>query len=141
MRKIILASHHRLASGMADTLAYIMPTVTNVVAIDAYMDNQPVIDQIAEVLADLTEKDEAIIFTDLLGGSVNQAFVPYASQKNIHLITGMNLPVIMTLLLALDDDPVQPDQIQYAINEGQSQLINVKDFLAKQAEALDEEDE
>ncbi|MDO4680236.1 MAG: PTS N-acetylglucosamine transporter subunit IIBC [Aerococcus sp.] len=139
MRKIIIASHHQLASGMVDTLNYIMPNIQNITAIDAYMDNTPVEDAIKESLNDLSATDEALIFTDLLGGSVNQAFVPYLSKGNIHVVTGMNLPVIMTLLLALGGTPIEPAQIQTAIEESQTQLLYVNDFIKEQA--MDEEDE
>ncbi|MGX2946296.1 PTS sugar transporter subunit IIA [Enterococcus alishanensis] len=139
MRKIILASHHNLAIGMKETLEYIMPNLGDVTTIAAYTTNTPVDQEIDNALADLTDTDEAIIFTDLLGGSVNQNFIRYLSLPNIHVITGMNLPVIMACLLPLGEEVIDPENLRQGIIEGQEQIIYVNDFLTEQT--IDEEDE
>jgi len=41
-RKIVLASHHRLAAGLKDTLDFITNGMADVIALTAYLDNQPV---------------------------------------------------------------------------------------------------
>ena len=41
MRKIVLASHHLLADGLKDTIQYLMPTLTDIKSVSAYMDNVP----------------------------------------------------------------------------------------------------
>lgn len=140
MRKIILASHHKMAEGIKDTLAYIMPNNGEIIAINAYLDNTPVESEIESVLATVTDQDEVLVFTDLLGGSVNQAFSKYLTQSNIQLITGMNLPVIMTILLSAGSEKVTPQLIEQAITEGREQLIYVNQYVKEQVQ-LDEEDE
>lgn len=139
MRKIILASHLNFAKGLEETVKFIMPNTTEIITITAYTENIPVEEEIAEHLADLTTDDEAIIFTDLLGGSVNQAFVPYLSKPHIHVITGMNLPVIMTVLLGLTDDYADQAYFEKAVAEGREQILYVNSYLSEQM--LDEEDE
>ncbi|EOH75281.1 MULTISPECIES: PTS sugar transporter subunit IIA [Enterococcus] len=139
MRKIILASHLNFAKGLEETVKFIMPNTTEIITITAYTENIPVEEEIAEHLADLTTDDEAIIFTDLLGGSVNQAFVPYLSKPHIHVITGMNLPVIMTVLLGLTDDYADQAYFEKAVTEGREQILYVNSYLSEQM--LDEEDE
>ena len=139
MRKIIIASHHKLAAGLKDTLDYILGGVDNVVDISAYIDNKPVNETIDAVLEDLAASDEIIVFTDLLGGSVNQAFFSYLSRDHFHVITGVNLPVIMTIALQPNDTYLTDDMIQSAITEAREQLIYVNDFVAKLA--IDDEDE
>ncbi|WP_270325532.1 PTS sugar transporter subunit IIA [Enterococcus malodoratus] len=139
MRKIILASHLNFAKGLEETVKFIMLNTTEIITITAYTENIPVEEEIAEHLADLTTDDEAIIFTDLLGGSVNQAFVPYLSKPHIHVITGMNLPVIMTVLLGLTDDYADQAYFEKAVTEGREQILYVNSYLSEQM--LDEEDE
>lgn len=139
MRKIIFASHLNFAKGLEETVKFIMPNTAEIITISAYTRNIPVEEEISSVLNDLTAEDEAIIFTDLLGGSVNQAFVPYLSHPHIHLITGMNLPVIMTVLLGLNDDYIDASYLEKAIIEGQQQMLYVNSYLIEQG--LDEEDE
>ena len=139
MRKIIVASHHRLASGVKDTINYIVPNTFDIIAISAYIDNVPIEAEAQKAIGEVNDEDEVLIFTDLLGGSVNQAFVPYLSNENIHVIAGVNIPVMLTLLLSLNDEKITKQQIELAISEGQNQIVYVNDYMKTQL--IDEEDE
>lgn len=141
MRKIIFASHHRFADGLKDTFDYIAPNVADVTAISAYVDNVPVAEAIKQALTGLDlSKDEVLVFTDLLGGSVNQAFTKYVSNPHFHVISGMNLPVVMSIILALPkDDHVDENFLRNCLEDARQQLVYVNDkFLQTE---LDEEDE
>lgn len=138
-RKIIIASHNKLAFGLKETLGYITGDVSQVVEISAYLDNTPVADEIAAALADVSADDEVLVLTDLLGGSVNQAFFPYLNREHFHVITGMNLPVLMSLALQPTDTYLDAATIHQAIAEAREQLAYVNDVVA--AMAIDEDDE
>lgn len=141
MRRIIFASHHRLADGLKDTFEYIAPNVADVTAVSAYLDNVPVADEIAEALKglDLSE-DEVLVFTDLLGGSVNQAFTQYLSNPHFHVIAGMNLPAVMSVIMALPKDGyADSDFIRTCLEDARQQIVYVNDRFAEAA--ADEEDE
>ena len=138
-RKIIIASHNKLAFGMKETLGYITGDVSHVVEISAYLDNTPVDEAIKASLADVSADDEVIILTDLLGGSVNQAFFPYLNHEHFHVITGMNLPVLMSLALQPTNTYLDAATIHQAIAEARDQLIYVNDFVA--AMAVDDDDD
>lgn len=140
MKKIIIASHHKLAQGFKDTLNYIVPVIdAEIIAISAYTTNTPIEQEIVESLNDLQPEDEVIVFTDLLGGSVNQAFVPYLSNPHFHVISGMSLPLIMTVVLTLNDQKMTSEQLRNSIKEAQEQIVYVNDYFA--ALAVDEDDE
>ncbi|MGP7819675.1 PTS sugar transporter subunit IIA [Niallia sp. 01092] len=140
MRKIIIASHHKMAEGVKDTLNYITGDHGNVHALSAYLNNTPIQEEIEELLKDVKGEDEVLVFTDLLGGSVNQAFFPYTARPHFHVITGINLPVIMSLILEPDNDYLTVDQIRFALNEAKEQLVYVNDFVANMSKD-DEDDE
>ncbi|MFT8949011.1 MAG: PTS N-acetylglucosamine transporter subunit IIBC [Liquorilactobacillus hordei] len=140
MRKIIFATHHQMASGLKDTFDYIAPNTAKITVLDAYLDNNPVDKQIKDLLEDISSSDEVIIFTDLLGGSVNQAFVQYLTHPRIHLITGVNLPIILTVLLSLPKKGyLTAEAVRTAISDARAQLIYVNDYLKTQIQ--DEDDE
>ena len=101
MRKIILASHHLMAHGLKDTIQYVMPDLDQIETICAYMDNQPVEQQFKDVLGEINEQDEYLIFTDMLGGSVNQEAVKYLNYPNVYVVTGMSLPIVLSVVLRL----------------------------------------
>ncbi|WP_057736386.1 PTS sugar transporter subunit IIA [Liquorilactobacillus uvarum] len=140
MRKIIFATHHQMASGLKDTFDYIAPHTVDVITLDAYMDNTPIDGQVNDFFENISKQDEVIVFTDLLGGSVNQAFAKHLGHPHVHLITGVNLPIILTILLALPkEDYLAPEAVRSAIADAKTQLIYVNDYLTAQAQ--DEDDE
>ena len=79
------------------------------------------------------------MFTDLLGGSVNQGFIEKITKYNIELIAGANLPIIMTIVLKLGEQDLTKDEIREAIEEARDQLVYVNDLLSTQE--IDEDDE
>lgn len=140
MRKIVLASHHLLADGLKDTIQYVMSTLTNIEAVSAYMDNVPVEEQLKNALGEINEDDEYIIFTDMLGGSVNQEAVKYLQYPNVYIITGMNLPIVLSVVLSLSScDKVNEDVIRNAIEDAKSQIVYVNDVMKNME--VDEDDE
>ena len=89
MRKIVVASHSLLAQGFKDTLEFLTGKGDAVNAVCAYVnDNGEGLD--AAVEAALSGTDEVVVLTDAYGGSVNQRFSRFASDR-IHVIAGVNL--------------------------------------------------
>ncbi|AYV73697.1 PTS sugar transporter subunit IIA [Bacillus circulans] len=99
MRKFLLASHGRFAEGIYDSLCMIMGKQYNVSTICAYVD--PTVDlkqQIKAALEHYEENEEVIIITDIFGGSINNEFMNISKQCHIHLISGLNLPLLIELI-------------------------------------------
>ena len=63
----------------------------------AYTTNENIEFQIEKIINDL-EGFEILIVTDVFGGSVNNCFMKYIEKDNIHLITGLNLPLLMEIV-------------------------------------------
>lgn len=139
MKKIIIASHQYLAKGLKSTLEYIVPNTVEVIDINAYIENISVENQILTSLEQCNEEEQIFVFTDLLGGSVNQEFIDKISKYNIELIAGANLPIIMTIVLSLGEQDLTKDDIRVAIEEARNQLVYVNDLLSTQE--IDEDDE
>lgn len=139
MKKIIIASHQYLAQGLKSTLEYIVPNTVEVIDINAYIENISVENQILTSLEQCNEEEQIFVFTDLLGGSVNQEFINKISKYNIELIAGANLPIIMTIVLSLGEQDLSKDDIRVAIEEARNQLVYVNDLLSTQE--VDEDDE
>lgn len=139
MKKIIIASHQYLAQGLKSTLEYIVPNTVEVIDINAYIENISVENQILTSLEQCNEEEQIFVFTDLLGGSVNQGFIEKITKYNIELIAGANLPIIMTIVLSLGEQDLSKDDIRVAIEEARNQLVYVNDLLSTQE--IDEDDE
>ena len=139
MKKIIIASHQYLAQGLKSTLEYIVPNTVEVIDINAYIENISVENQILTSLEQCNEEEQIFVFTDLLGGSVNQEFIDKISKYNIELIAGANLPIIMTIVLRLGEQDLTKDDIRVAIEEARNQLVYVNDLLS--THEIDDDDE
>lgn len=134
MRKIIIASHNKLADGMKQTLEFIAGPKQNCIALSAYVDNKPIETEIAEIIKKIPDDDEVIIFTDMLAGSVNQKFFPYQERPHTHIISGMNLPIVLAITLFPDQDYLTGDRIRALISEAKDQLIYVNDIKAEMSD-------
>lgn len=140
MRKIILASHHLMADGLKDTIQYVMPDLNQIETICAYMDNQPVEQQFKDALGNINEQDEYLIFTDMLGGSVNQEAIKYLSYPNVYVVTGMSLPIVLSVVLTLKAyDKIDETMIRNAIEDAKGQVVYVNDMIKNVG--VDEDDE
>ena len=129
MRKIVVASHSLLAQGFKDTLEFLTGKSDAVNAVCAYVnDNGEGLD--AAVEAALSGTDEVVVLTDALGGSVNQRFSRFASDR----IPGVNLPLAMTVALARPDEKLDFDAL---VDEARQQIVYVNG--ASSAECEDDE--
>lgn len=133
MRHVVLASHHRFAQGLADTLEF-LGAKCDFKVICAYVDDEALEPQVASVMEQFGPEDEVLVLTDILSGSVNQKFVPYMGP-HVFVVAGVNVVLAMELCLA--PAPLTAAGIEEAIAmAGQSiKLINTLEV------ADDEDDE
>ena len=122
MRHVVLASHHRFAQGLADTLEF-LGAKCDFHVICAYVDDQPLEPQVAAVFERFGPDDEVLVLTDILAGSVNQKFMPYVGP-NVFVVAGVNVVLAMEFCLA--PMPLTNEGIEEAIAmAGQSiKLLN-----------------
>lgn len=139
MSKIIIASHHKLAKGLKDTLEYILPNSIEIIPITAYVDDRSIGDLVSGVFDKIDEGEQVIAFTDIMGGSVNQEFAKRIGRENYYLITGVNLPLLLNITLLLQNGEVDEEDIRNAIEESKNQMIFVNDAMV--SSNLDDEDE
>lgn len=78
-------------------------------------------------------KDEIILVTDVLGGSVNNEALMFNSYSNVYVISGMNAPLVINLIIS--DEVDTRELIQRSIFESKDMI----QFLQK-VEANGEED-
>ena len=139
MKKIIIATHHNLAKGLKDTLNYISPNTAEIIDLNAYVDDETLENSIDQALNEFSRDEQIIVLTDMMGGSVNQGFAKRLSDYNIELISGVNLPVALSLILSLGDEEVSSEMIRQTIEEARQQLVYVNDTLENQT--MDDDDE
>ncbi len=132
MNQIILASHSKLAAGMNETIKFF--TGNQVEVLEQTMQDNNFENQVSEMLKKHEDKN-CVVFTDLYGGSVNQIFSRKLKEHSFHLVTGMNLPVILECMFAQED--IDETFIRQAVNSAKEQFCYMNDVL----QALTEDDE
>lgn len=117
MFKVFLASHAHLASGMLSSVALFTHTDGKLTTYDAYVDGveDGLRQAIEEFLDSLEEGEDALLLSDLFGGSVNNVMAEYAVRPHTRLVAGVNLPLLVELM-ALDslDDGLLSNAIEQA---------------------------
>lgn len=131
-RKFLIATHGTFAAGVKSSLDIIIGAMEHVFLIQAYVDGAAGIEeQINLVMAQLSETDELIVFTDILGGSITNQVLQHALKPNVHLISGFNLPLLIEVMMADIDTPAE-ETIASAIDNAKEQMTYVNKLLTVQ---------
>lgn len=101
-RKIILATHGNFAQGIRTSLELICGKSTNVEVVCAYMDETFDLGQTVATIIYENQENELLVITDIFGGSVNNEFFKYVERPNVHLVSGLNLSLLIELYTQLD---------------------------------------
>ncbi len=135
MRKFLIATHGTLASGIQNALRIITGEIERVTVIDAFAGPENPVDQIQIYFDQLNDQDEVIILTDLPGGSVNQMLIRYVKRPQTHLVSGVNLSLVLALIL----DPGEMDTcslIRQAIPEARQQMLYINEKVEQMSAEL-----
>lgn len=99
--------------------------------------NNDITSLVEETLAAIPPEDEVIVCSDVFGGSVNNEFMKQLRNRNhMHLITGMNLPLLMQLFLSVEEDTEK--MIHDIVNSEDTRVKYCNDML--RSAAKEEED-
>ena len=110
MKKFLFATHGTLATGMKSTLELLIGNTADITCLTAYVNPEDNVDEQLKVyFSEVSDEDQVIVCTDLMGGSVNQKVVPYAQKENVFLIAGFNLPLILEL--EMNEDKVTKEEL------------------------------
>jgi len=131
MRKYLIAAHGTFSSGVKSSLDMIAGAMDNIFIIQAYVNGNTAIDEeIKQVLEQIGNDDELIIFSDILGGSVTNQLLQLASGPNIHIVSGSNLPLLIEVILGDNETPAN-EVIDAAIINAKEQMVYVNKLINK----------
>jgi fructoselysine and glucoselysine-specific PTS system IIA component len=138
IRKFLIATHGTFAAGVKSSLDMIIGAIENVFLIQAYINADISVDtQINEVLDQVSDTDELVVFCDILGGSITNQILQHALRPNVHIISGFNLPLLIEVLMSDTDTPVE-EVIASALNNAKEQMTYINKLLTAQKEDQDD---
>ena len=122
--KILVIGHGRFAEGVKSAAQIIVGDLSEVTFMNTYVDD---IDFHVELDNYFSENKNVLVLTDLFGGSVNQAIIQYITKVNIDVITGINIPLILEILIS--NTTGNNLDFRQIISSAKEQIVYVNDML------------
>ena len=122
--KILVMGHGRFAEGIKSVANIIVGDLSEVTFMNTYVDD---IDFHIELDNYFSENKNVLVLTDLFGGSVNQAIIQYITKVNIDVITGINIPLILEILIS--NTTGNNLDFRQIISSAKEQIVYVNDML------------
>jgi len=131
-RKFLIATHGTFAAGIKSSLDIIIGSVEHVFLLQAYVDEQTSVEvELQKILAQVSDHDELVVFTDILGGSITNQILQHALKANVYIVSGVNLPLVIDVMLADSTTPIE-EVISSAIENAKEQMVFVNKLLTGQ---------
>lgn len=137
MIQVLIVTHSEMAQGIKKTAEFIMGPQENLHAITAYIPgHEQYLQEVSQFLGQNTG-DDVVIFTDIIGGSVNTEITQLTKKfSNLHIISGVNLPMVIQLLLT--HEPTLDQTIIKTLKEGKAGIQNVNETLGNSQNDFDD---
>lgn len=130
MKHIILVSHGQFASGLKSAIGVVMGMADEITALglEEGMDIKTFREKFLEILNQIQKEDEIILLCDIIGGSPFTSSAELLRQEGFLerslILTGMNMPVLVQLLLQKDDSALEQLKSEVkAISAGTIQIF------------------
>ncbi|MCI8567138.1 MAG: PTS fructose transporter subunit IIA [Lachnospiraceae bacterium] len=142
MRHYVLASHAYLSKGFTSALELIIGRQQHLKYYCAYVDEteagqEHFKDVLLHDLDALPPQDEVIVMTDMFGGSVNNELMELIRRKNTHLVTGVNLALVIGILTGDEEEPA--DQlIPRMVEEARGAMLYCNEMDLEEADPIDD---
>lgn len=134
MRKFLIATHGRFASGIKSSLDMIIGEQDNIFVLDAYTENNvPIQDHLDDILKEVEIGDELVVFTDIMGGSITNQIIQRINSSNTHIVSGVNLPLLIEVVLSDPNEDLQTI-LDDAIENAKTQIVYVSKLITKQTQ-------
>lgn len=128
MRKILIATHGVYAEGIKSAAEFILGPQPGITTICAYTGDLALKDELEAYFGGCAPEDEVIILTDIYGGSVNQACMEYMKRPDTHLITGINL-VLLLQIMTMEQSPCDKEALLALMEEAREQISYVNESV------------
>lgn len=137
MRKILVATHSYFAEGIRGALNFILGDKADLDIMNAYITQDFDIEaKVNQILEDLSEDDELIVLVDLLGGSVSNTFSNKIYDRRLHVISGVNFPMLLEIVLSQSEDI--EEVIKSGIESGKNGIVYVNEVVNKTMNDIEE---
>ena len=133
MRRYIIASHHKLAYGLKDTVDFLTNGIKKIYDVNAYVEDvedgeKPIEEVVSELFASFDENDEVLVHMNILviGNGFDLAHGLPTSYKEF-----------LKFVLESEDTPLTQELVHQYVEDSKNQIVYVNEVNF----AVDEDDE
>lgn len=132
MINILILSHCELTKELIKTAEVIAGKQENLFYIDQDIKNENLAslqEKISEILDKINNEKGTLILTDMLGGTPCNASVLLTKNYNIEVLTGVNLPMILSSIFASRTTQSAKELADKVLADGKKSIVNAKQLL------------
>lgn len=129
---VIVATHGKMASGILDAVEMICGEQEEfeVVSLQRGQDAESLGEEIAEKIEKMNDGDGVVILVDLLGATpMNQSALNLFKWDNVEVITGVNLPMVVTATMERDCFNDIKELVYKIKSDGKESICSVREVL------------
>jgi len=135
VQHIYVASHGPFAQGLVNSLSLLIGDEHGVTPVCAYEGEIVTTEQLEQTLENLilqANGEEVVIFTDLLGGSINNSAVRVLMRHhNVFVVAGINMTLLLEFLLC--EEASTEAAIIYATKAARESIVFINQLITEQS--------
>ena len=140
MRRILITTHGEFAGGLKQMMDFVLGGNDKVEILNAYTTPDFDMDrEVAAVMDGAEEGDELIVLTDVLGGSVSNAFSRQLSRPGIYVLAGVNAPMLLAMVPMLDSAMATEELIRQGMQSARDGCVFINDRMKRISEEREED--
>ncbi|MDT9336548.1 PTS sugar transporter subunit IIA [Clostridium perfringens] len=129
---VLVATHGEMANGIFDAIDMICGTQENfnIVSLKRGQDAESFGEELGERINELNIGDGVIVLVDLLGATpMNQSALNLYKSDKVEVITGVNLPMVVTATMERDCFSDIKELVEKIKNDGKDSVCSVRELL------------
>ena len=128
---VVVATHGNLAQEMIRTAEAVVGKLAQVAAVSVVSTEPNVRLSIEEAIRGVDQGDGVLLLTDLLGGSPTNLCLSFLTERQVEVVTGVNLPMLLKLgALRASGNPIR--QVAHDLAEaGQKAIGHASDMVRR----------
>lgn len=129
---VLVATHGEMANGIFDAIDMICGTQENfnIVSLKRGQDAESFGEELGEKINELNSDEGVVVLVDLLGATpMNQSALNLYKSDKVEVITGVNLPMVVTATMERDYFSDIKELVEKIKNDGKDSVCSVRELL------------
>ncbi|WP_394871712.1 PTS sugar transporter subunit IIA [Clostridium perfringens] len=129
---VLVATHGEMAKGLFDAIDMICGTQEkfSIVSLKRGQDAESFGEELGEKINELNSDEGVVVLVDLLGATpMNQSALNLYKSDKVEVITGVNLPMVVTATMERDFFSDIKELVEKIKNDGKDSVCSVRELL------------